>query len=243
MRGATPGKPEPALIVFARAPEPGRVKSRLVPLLGEKGAARLHARLVERTLKTARASGISGIYLYCSPGIKGDFFRKMRKQFKVHLRFQGRGNLGDRMYRAFRCHSSAVLIGSDCPALKPADLRAAVRALRGGADAVLAPAEDGGYPLIGLRRVSRRLFEGIAWGGPQVLAQTRRRLEALRWRWHELRTLWDVDRPEDVLRLRRSRLLKPKVRPTSATGRRRARPSGGSPSRSGGSGRTSARRP
>lgn len=184
------------------------MKSRLVPLLGEKGAARLHARLVETTLKTARASGISSIDLYCSPGIKGDFFRKMQKRYKVHLRSQGRGNLGDRMYRALRRHSPAILIGSDCPALRPADLRAAARALSEGVDAVLAPAEDGGYPLIGLRRVSRRLFDGIAWGGPQVLAQTRRRLKALRWRWRELRTVWDVDRPEDVARLERSGLLR-----------------------------------
>lgn len=136
------------------------------------------------------------------------------------------------MYRAFkrvlRQHPYAVLIGSDCPALRPADLRAAARVLRAGADAVLAPAEDGGYPLIGLRRVSRRLFDGIDWGSPRVLAQTRRRLAGLRWRWRELRTLWDVDRPEDVIRLRKSRLLAtrnrgiqvpplppPRARPTS----------------------------
>lgn len=116
------------------------------------------------------------------------------------------------MYRAFaRClrrHEHVVLIGSDCPGLKPADLRAAVRALRSGADAVLAPAEDGGYALIGLRRVSRRLFRGVEWGGPEVLSQTRRRLARLRWRCKELRTVWDVDRPEDVERLKRERLLR-----------------------------------
>jgi len=215
LRGATQTRPEPApagapaaLLVFARAPEPGRVKTRLVPLLGEQGAARLHARLVERTLKTARASGIACIDLYCSPGIKGDFFRKMQKRYKVRLRSQGRGNLGDRMYRAFHGRLPAVLIGSDCPALKPADLRAAARALREGADAVLSPAEDGGYALIGVRRISRRLFADIAWGGAEVLAQTRRRLQRLKWKWTELRTVWDVDRPEDVLRLKRSGLLR-----------------------------------
>jgi len=115
------------------------------------------------------------------------------------------------MYRAFesalRSRGQAVLIGSDCPALGLADLRAAARSLRAGADAVLAPAEDGGYALIGLRSVSRRLFDGIDWGGPEVLAQTRRRLARLRWRWQELRTVWDVDRPEDVARLRKERLL------------------------------------
>lgn len=184
------------------------MKTRLVPLLGETGAARLHARLVERTLRTAVAAGFERIDLYCTPGTSSVFFRKMRKRFGVRLRRQSRGNLGNRMYNALRRYPCAVLIGSDCPALRPADLRAAARALREGADAVLAPAEDGGYPLIGLRRISRRLFDGIAWGGPRVLAQTRRRLRALGWVWKELRTLWDVDRPEDVARLRRSRLLR-----------------------------------
>ena len=232
--------PGAALLVFARAPEPGRVKTRLVPLLGAKGAARLHARLVAKTLETARASGFERVYLYCSPRIEGDFFGKMQKRFDVRLCSQGRGDLGDRMYRALRSHPYAVLIGSDCPALRAADLRIAAHALREGADAVLAPAEDGGYALIGLRRVSRRLFDGIAWGGPQVLAQTRRKLKALRWRWKELRTLWDVDRPEDVTRLRRSNLLgKPVLRSPqiSSADRRRARPSGGSPARWDGPGR------
>jgi glycosyltransferase A (GT-A) superfamily protein (DUF2064 family) len=127
------------------------------------------------------------------------------------------------MYRALRRHPGAVLIGSDCPALRPSDLRAALRALRAGADAVLSPAEDGGYPLIGLRRVSRRLFDGVSWGSARVLEQTRRRLARLGWRWTELRTLWDVDRPEDVARLRRSGLLSRARRPSSAS-RKRAPP-------------------
>ncbi len=143
----------------------------------------------------------------------------MQSRFGVRLRSQGPGNVGDRMHRALaralRRHPYAVLIGSDCPALRPSDLHAALRALQAGADAVLSPAEDGGYPLIGLRRVSRRLFDGLSWGSSRVLEQTRDRLERLGWRWQELRTLWDVDRPEDVLRLRRSRLLVARVRPPS----------------------------
>jgi len=204
-RGATRAKPE--LIVFARAPEPGRVKTRLVPLLGERGAARLHAQLVEKTLVTAHTAEIGEVVLYCAPGTGGKFFQQMQKHFGVRLHSQGRGNLGERMYRALRRHPGAVLIGSDCPALRPADLRAAARALRGRADAVLSPAEDGGYALIGVRRVSRGLFKGVEWGSARVLAQTRLRLKRLRWRWTELRTVWDVDRPEDVARLRKSRLL------------------------------------
>lgn len=234
---------EAALLVFARVPRAGHVKTRLVPLLGEHGAARLHARLVEKTLRTARAAGFDRVELHCDPGIGSEFFRKMRKRFGVRLRSQGRGDLGDRMYGALRREPGALLIGTDCPALRPADLRAAVRALRTGADAVLSPAEDGGYALIGLRRVSRALFEGVEWGSAKVMTQTRTRLRRLGWRWKELRTVWDIDRPEDVQRLRRSRRLAPlaarlpRPRPLSAAGRRRARPSAGSPARSDAPGR------
>jgi len=223
-RGATPARPESVLIVFARAPEPGRVKTRLVPLLGERGAARLHAQLLERTLTTALAAGFDRVDLYCASAIKGAYFREIPERFGIRLRSQGPGNLGDRMYRALRRHPGAVLIGSDCPALGPADLRAAARALRVGADAVLSPAEDGGYALIGLRRAARKLFDGVEWGSARVMAQTRLRLKRLRWRSKELRTVWDVDRPADVARLRRSVFWAPKRRPTSSAARRRAAP-------------------
>jgi rSAM/selenodomain-associated transferase 1 len=204
---------------------PGQVKTRLVPLLGERGAARLHAQLVERTLRTALAAGFDRVELHCAAGMTGAYFRKIRQRFRIRLRAQGPGNLGDRMYRALRRHPGAVLIGSDCPALRPADLRAAARALRAGADAVLSPAEDGGYALIGLRRAARKLFAGVEWGSARVMAQTRIRLKRLRWRSKELRTVWDVDRPEDVARLKKSRLLGAvRGRPISSAARRRAAP-------------------
>ena len=104
--------------------------------------------------------------------------------------------------RVLRTANAVVLIGTDCPVLRVADLRAAARALLGGADAVLSPAQDGGYALIGLRQVSSRLFSGIEWGGSAVMQETRKRLRSLGWRWRELRTVWDVDRPEDYERLR-----------------------------------------
>jgi len=161
----------------------------------------------------AVAAGFDRIELYCAPSTRNPFFARMKGRFGVRLRKQGRGNLGDRMYRALRRNPNSILIGSDCPALRPADLRAAARALRAGADAVIAPAEDGGYALIGVRCAARELFTDIEWGSARVLAQTRRRLRRLRWLWTELRTVWDVDRPEDVARLRRSKLLgKPALR-------------------------------
>ncbi|MCC6210606.1 MAG: TIGR04282 family arsenosugar biosynthesis glycosyltransferase [Burkholderiales bacterium] len=199
------------VIVFARAPTPGRVKTRLAPLLGREGAARLHERMLERAIRTAVAARCGEVELHGAPGATHAFFRGLRGRFALRLRAQGRGGLGARMRRAFaralRRHAYVILIGSDCPALRPADLRAALRALRAGADAVLSPVEDGGYALLGLRRAAPELFAGVRWGRNRVLAQTRSRLARLGWRRRELRTLWDVDRPRDVARLRRSASL------------------------------------
>ncbi len=191
---------------------PGRVKTRLVPLLGPEGAARLHAKLVERALATAVAAGSGAVELHAAPHARHRFFRRQARQHRARLRAQARRGLGERMRaalaRALRESEAAVLIGADCPVLRPADLRRAVRLLHSGADAVFAPTEDGGYALIGLRRVSPRLFSAIEWGSATVMAETRKRLRALGWRWRELRTVWDVDRPEDYARLERSRILK-----------------------------------
>jgi glycosyltransferase A (GT-A) superfamily protein (DUF2064 family) len=93
-----------------------------------------------------------------------------------------------------------VLIGCDCPGLDGEDLGEALSALREGYDAVVGAAEDGGYVLLGLRHPAPALFAGMAWGSGRVLMDTRTRLHALGWRWHELKTHWDVDRPEDLER-------------------------------------------
>ena len=179
------------IIVFARAPVPGQAKTRLIPRLGAWGAARLHVRLIRQTLRTARAADCGPVELHLT---------RTHSLFKG-ARLQRGEDLGERMYRALaKARKPAILIGTDCPALTPADLRRAMRWLRGGCDAVLAPAEDGGYALIALRRCKGKFFEGIDWGSPRVYADTVKRLAGYRWR--ALRTVWDVDRPEDLERLR-----------------------------------------
>lgn len=208
------------LLIFTKAPRPGAVKTRLIPLLGEQGAAALHARLVERTLTTARAAGIGPIELHCAPDCDDPFLRFCSRCYGAPLVPQSDGDLGMRMVHAFElaltCARHAILIGTDCPALAARHLREADRLLAAGMDTVLAPAEDGGYALIGLTRCDRRLFAGVTWGENRVMNQTRDRLSALGWRWQELETLWDVDRPEDYRRLHDSGLLRQKgVRGTS----------------------------
>ena len=200
-----------AVIVFARAPSPGAVKTRLIPVLGAEGAAALHARLTEQTLETARAAALARIELHGTPDIDDPFLRSCARRFAAALAAQTGADLGARMRAAFEPvlarHPRALLVGSDCPALTARHLRQADEALRDGADAVFIPCEDGGYALIGLRRIDARLFDRIPWGSATVMADTRDRLAALGWRWRELETLWDVDRPEDYTRLVTSSLL------------------------------------
>lgn len=195
-------------MIFAKAPTPGRVKTRLTPALGESGAAELQRQLIERTLRTAVAAGLGTLELWCAPGPDDPFFAACAERHGVGLQAQGEGDLGMRMARALEfalaAGSPALLIGCDCPALTAAYLREAAAALAGGSDAVLGPAEDGGYVLIGLARgPAAQLFEDIAWGTATVMQQTRARLAHDNWRWRELEPLWDVDRPEDLWRLSR----------------------------------------
>jgi uncharacterized protein len=192
------------VIVFAKAPVPGEAKTRLIPQLGARGAARLHGALIERALETARAAGLGGVQLCCAPDTTHPFFAACAARHGVALTAQTGNDLGARMLsaldRVVQRAGPALLIGTDCPALTSDHLREAAAALTAGHDAVLGPAEDGGYVLVGLQCTSPRVFEGIAWGGPDVMRDTRARLAALGWRWHEIAELWDVDRPADLMR-------------------------------------------
>jgi rSAM/selenodomain-associated transferase 1 len=193
-------------IVFAKAPQAGAVKTRLIPVLGAAGAAALHCQLLHRTLVTATGTGLGPVELHCAPDENDPFLRDCGRRFGVALAPQRGRDLGARLCHAFEeglaRHSHVIIIGADCPVLTEQHLRNAQATLaqEQGNDAVLIPAEDGGYALIGLTRCDAALFDGIVWGSDTVLAATRERLKALRWRWHELETLWDIDRPEDYRR-------------------------------------------
>jgi hypothetical protein len=192
------------LLVFARAPVAGSVKTRLIPALGDDGAAALHRHLLAHQLQQTR--GAMPIELWCTPDSCDPFFQALAEQHGASLHTQQGGDLGERMHHALAdaLHRSdgAVLIGSDIPLIDAAVLHAARGALRQNA-AVLLPTDDGGYGLIGLRRADHRLFDGVAWGTPQVMEATRARLRLCKVHWAELPTLWDVDRPDDLARLRR----------------------------------------
>ncbi|MEF8758736.1 MAG: TIGR04282 family arsenosugar biosynthesis glycosyltransferase [Candidatus Accumulibacter sp. UW25] len=191
-----------AVAILARAPVPGQAKTRLIPALGAEGAARLQRWLMQRTVATALMADVGPVSLWCAGDRWHPDFRLCQALGQVSLHAQPEGDLGRRMLTAAReAKTSGVLIaGTDCPALTPAHLRDAASALRTH-DAVVTPAEDGGYVLIGMRHPAAELFASIDWGSDVVMAQTRQRLAALSWTWQEPATLWDVDRPDDYERL------------------------------------------
>ncbi len=198
------------LIIFSKAPVAGQVKTRLLPVLSAQQAAHLYRLLLERQVRSALESGCADVELWCSPDCGHEFFRTLQRRYAVTLHRQQGADLGQRMDHALHTvlqrADAAVLVGADIPSLDGDDLCAAFARLEQGDDAVLTPTEDGGYALLGLRRVDTALFEGIRWGSAQVLAQTRRVLGQLGWNWSELEERWDLDRPEDLQRLREAGL-------------------------------------
>ncbi len=198
--------PQARLLIFAKAPVPGQVKTRLAGKLGQRGAARLYRWLLRRTLATATGASLCSVQLWCTPNSRHGFFGTCQRDYGVTLHRQQGADLGQRMHRALvtvlRNSPYAVLIGADCPSLGLAELRYALTVLAQGRDAVLGPAADGGYVLLGLRRPAAPLFRNIVWGSDQVLAATRQRLQRVGLNWVELPPGWDVDRSPDLRRLK-----------------------------------------
>ena len=196
-----------ALAILAKAPQAGFAKTRLIPLLGERGAARAQRQFTLDTLHTARAAALGEVTLWCAPDTGQRFFRALARRQGVTCIAQPSGPLGVRMAAAFARHFGTpdamplLLVGTDCPTLAPGHLQQAALALRHH-DVVLIPAEDGGYVLIGMRRCLPQVFEGIDWSTDRVMAQTREKLRQCGASWQELDTLWDVDEPADWARLR-----------------------------------------
>jgi rSAM/selenodomain-associated transferase 1 len=190
--------------VLAKAPVPGWAKTRLIPALGPRGAARLQRRLTRAAVQTAIDAGLGPVTLWCAPDARHRFFRALQQTTGLRCRDQPDGDLGERMHTAFRLQCAQgplLLIGTDCPALRPAHLRQAAQALADGDEAVFYPAEDGGYVLVGLRQPQAALFSDMVWSTPDVMSQTRWRARVLNLPLREFETLWDVDVPEDLERL------------------------------------------
>lgn len=193
-----------SLLLFTRYPRPGEAKTRLIPALGVDGAAFVQRQMTEQVVATARQfSAMPGRRLeICSTGAD---FRAMGLWLGFDLKYfdQREGDLGQRLLRLIddsfaRGAASVIVIGSDCPALSVDYLEEAATVLESRADLVLGPARDGGYYLIGMRKVVPSIFEDIPWGSEGVLVATLKAARKLDWQSELLLPLADIDRPEDL---------------------------------------------
>lgn len=194
------------ILVFAKAPVPGRVKTRLIPALGEAGAARLAARMLGDALEQALSARVGTVELCMSPGPDSVDWSEVSLPKGITSSDQGEGDLGERMARAARrgieAGEAVLLMGTDCPELTAPRLRIAATRLAEH-EAVLYRAVDGGYPLLGLRTFHASVFEAIPWSTPVVADLTLHRLAALGWSVWQGETLRDIDEPADLVGLER----------------------------------------
>ncbi len=187
--------PDARILVFARCPRAGAVKTRMQPVLGRADTLKAYVQLLDRTQRLLAQQRQAPVEWWMAP----NRYSALPSNWPQCVQIPG--SLGQRMQHAVARHlpgrSSVLLIGTDSPDLHERHLARALDALADGHDACLIPAQDGGYCLLGLRQRAPTLFHGIAWGTAQVAQQTRARLRALRWHWHEQAPLADLDEARD----------------------------------------------
>jgi rSAM/selenodomain-associated transferase 1 len=198
----------PSLLLFARAPEPGRVKTRLSAALSARGAADLYRAFLEDASRAYGSRAAWTSILCADPGPEDPLLASVFPAPWLR-RAQGDGDLGERLRRAFEDElgagaPSVVAVGGDHPALPARRLEEAFESLAAG-DAAVVPAEDGGDCAIGLSAGApvAEVFREIPWSTSAVLSTTLQRMEKAGLRCRRLEPAYDVDRPEDLERLRR----------------------------------------
>jgi rSAM/selenodomain-associated transferase 1 len=196
-----------AIAVMARAPQPGQVKTRLVPPLSYERAAELYrCLLLDKLQQVAEIPGVDPYLAYTPIEARPLMLAVLPEHFTLIP--QAGSTLGDRLHRLSailleRGHPATLLIDSDSPTLPTPYLLDAIARLQSGTtDLVLGPADDGGYYLIGLKRPCRALFDNIPWSGPTVLTDTLRRAATQRLQVAMLPSWFDIDTPDDLARLR-----------------------------------------
>jgi uncharacterized protein len=185
----------PRLVVFARFPEAGACKTRLIAAIGPERAANVHRQLTERTVQVLKASG--NAVTVAATGAPLSSFRLWLGS-TVDLVEQVEGDLTAKLM-AFLDPSPVVFFGADTPDLAPHHVKAALAGLKTH-DVVIGPAEDGGYYLIGMRTPLPELLIDMPWSTEHVMLETLARLARLAIEPLLLETLADCDRPEDLAR-------------------------------------------
>lgn len=190
------------IIVMAKAPIPGFAKTRLVPALGIEGAAQLAQRLLIHTIHNAKSARLGKVELCVTPEPNHPIWADLKSTVDIDWEAQTEGDLGHSLAAASKRSliqgESVLLIGTDCPGLNAERLRHAAKSLE-TFNAVIVPANDGGYTLLGLNEFHSSVFLGIRWSTESVFTDTIQRIRSLQWRFQMLPPLHDIDEPEDLV--------------------------------------------
>jgi hypothetical protein len=192
---------QPELILFAKQPLPGEVKTRLLPDYSPERAAEIAAFLIRATVELAVSAWPGDVALHVWPDVDHPLFQELAREFHIRLAPQAGGDLGARMLSALRAgverNGCAAVMGCDVPHCAWNVLDQANGWLARGKN-VLGPTEDGGYYFIGLQEARPELFENMPWGGKQLLSMTLARAEALGMEFDLLAQLRDIDTARDL---------------------------------------------
>ena len=195
------------VLVFAKAPIQGEVNTRLIPDIGVEAATNLQSELILSRLKTLQENNLCATHLWCSPNTEYSFFQNCKKHYDIELFEQFGDDLGLRMSFAIKQSlqnfTRVILIGTDAPSLTTDHIETSITELNNN-DMVLAPAEDGGYVLIGMSQHNHNIFQSINWGSDSVLEATRDKISKNKLTSYELEPCWDIDRVEDYQRYEKS---------------------------------------
>lgn len=200
-----------ALIIFAKAPVPGEVKTRLQPHLSPEECASIHASFIKDTIMLAKRVKGAAIFLACHPGVENPFFQKLSEDFDIRLMTQNGKDLGERMSNAIKRglemgYKRVVVIGSDSPDLPPEYIKAGFEMLD-STDMAVGPARDGGYYLIGGRR-ELPVFDGIPWSSDKVFELTLEKAGRYGITFSVLEKWYDIDTWEDLQRFRATKQVR-----------------------------------
>lgn len=192
------------ILLYAKAPEEGRVNTRLIADIGVQSATKLQHDLIHERLTMLAQANLCAVRLMCAPDTQHVCFLQCEKEYPVILHRQHGANLGMRMLNgvkhALQSYKYCIVIGTDAPALDNSIIKQAIDVLHAKNDVVFVPAEDGGYVLLGLQKMYDFLFQDISWGSSDVMQQSRNRLDKKNVPYMELATCWDIDRLEDYQR-------------------------------------------
>lgn len=191
-----------ALIIFAKLPRPGEVKTRLGEAIGIHAAAEIYRQFAEHAFRLGRQVLTTGrrVYVFHDQRVNTEEVRSWVGPV-FHVLAQEGASLGDRMQNAFnrtfgKGAGRAVIIGTDVPELDLVTLEHAFDALSAH-DVVIGPASDGGYYLLGMKAPTKELFDGIVWSSGMVLHDTHLRLRRLHLSFVQLQELADIDTVTD----------------------------------------------